>query len=438
MNSSLEILATKQTYSYLSITQAGQETAFFLTSFESHSQVLCCPLMHYTYSYCQRIFDRENSICSKKAHQFWTNDYYFSHFYNEANHETFDFFNKVGGDADAKIDRQTIRRIFDRIVLSEKLIDRKKLIFATFFAYAKGTKKDLSDLRYLLLSDSISLPQEFLFDGFSGRILDDACADFPFFYCIHLVRDPRAGFASSNHQFLNEAGNMYGISPSNAGHVIKNIIQGNLSLGNRQNFIFGFWLAYFRQTFLAIERKKDQYSKHFILVKNEDLNLEFTSTLQNLCKKLSLTFNKLWDESPFVPTMLGKPWKGTGAYNNRYQRNYNGPLANETEDISNRLTGPNRYVTQRWKSRLSKSEKKVLDYFLCEEIQCYEYQFQAKTPDTEEFSSYRLEMLKPLRGELPCPTWIFNHKKGFSEVFNRVFYYLVSLSVISFPEHSFY
>ena len=118
----------------------------------------------------------------------------------------------MGSDPAARIDRHAVRRAFHGVLKGKRIITRRELILATYFAYLTGLGRDPARARYILLSDSISLRTESVFGGYSGKILDLAKADFPEAVFIHLVRDPRAGFASTNHQFINQLGNMYGAS----------------------------------------------------------------------------------------------------------------------------------------------------------------------------------------------------------------------------------
>lgn len=73
--------------------------------------------------------------------------------------------------------------------------------------------------------------------------------------------------------------------------------------------------------------------------------------------------------------------------------------------------------------RLSKNEKKVLDYYFAEEIMAYKYNIVLSDPDTSGFSSYKWAILKPLKSEIPSFKWLYIHKKCLTETFSRVFYY---------------
>jgi len=265
---------------------------------------------------------------------------------------------------------------------------------------------------------------ESVFDGFSGKIIDIAIKDNPEARFIHLVRDPRAGFASTNHQFINQLGNMYAINSLNIFGKLKELLQCRLSMEGP--FVFAFWLLYFIQTFHAVEKKKKEHDDRFLTILNEDLNLRFLPTMEMLCKKLNVTFNPIWQKDSYRPTMLADEWKGTGGYSNRYQNKLTGPLQNDPDEVSTNVTGPNSYVTKRWKKRLSKQEVFILEYFFRHEIQAYGYKFLTPDPFGKTETSVWLKMLAPLRGEVPSLRWLFSGwQQSPMEFGNRITYYML-------------
>jgi hypothetical protein len=404
------------------IDHAGRAgNGFFQTLFDEHPEVLSIPWIHYCTSYFVTEFGDENQVESRKAHEFWSTKSYFRFFYAELSKEDYRIVHRFGGNPETPIDRLKIRQTFDQIILRKNSASRKEVIYASFYAIAIALGRDVEKIKFLVLTDSISLRSESVFRGFSGCIIDYALKDTANARFIHLIRDPRAGFASTNHQFVNQLGNMYALDLQNARDKFMQLIRCQLSM--ESPFVFGFWILYFLQTFRAIERKKKENQERFVTVRNEDLNLHFVRTIKNITQKLNVAYNLDWDCDDYSPTMLGHPWKGTGGYSNRYQTMHTGPLQNDSDKISQKVTGPNLYVTERWKKRLSKNEKKVLDYYFAEEIMAYKYNFILSDPDTPEFASYKWEILKPLRGEIPSFKWLYIHKKGLTETVNRVFYY---------------
>ncbi len=409
----------KNTNLILLIDHAGRAgNGFFLSIFDQHPQVLSCPWMHYVYSYFLRIFGEQEEILSTEVITQWTEQRYFALVYQELNEDRKALIRKMGSDPQASIDRHLVRNVFNQIVESETTISRRKLILATYFAFALGTGRDPQKIRYILLSDSISLRDENFFSGYSGKVLDFANKDFPEAKCIHLVRDPRAGFASSCHQYINQLENMYGLHWGNAFARIQKIV--HLAFDWDQIFVFGFWLMYFRQTYEAIMRKKKEHAQLFLTIKNEDLNLDFCRSMHKLSEALKVDYLPDWDANEsFQPTHLGTVWRGTGAYNSGYCPSTR--LENESEEKARACAGPNRYVTERWKKRLKKHEIRLIEKFLQPEFASFDYPLLT----TSGKSKWRwlLDLFRPLSGELPTLTWLKKGKKIGKRVFwDRLFF----------------
>ena len=288
---------------------------FFTCVFDQHPQVLACPWIHYFYSYASTAFGEEQEIDSRAAHQFATKTWYFRLVYDEPNDAGSALIEKFGGDPKVTIDRNALRRAFDCIVLSQPSITRRNLVLACYFAFAVGAGRDIDAIKFLLIDDAITLRSETPITGYSGRVVDLIKSDFDNAVMLHLIRDPRAGFASTNHQFINALGNEYGIHWGNYGRSLRRLLAGDF--GWDGGFVFGFCLLFFHQSFLTIERKKAQYADQFSVVKNEDLNLRFSEAMKAICEGLGITFLKSWNDAHYAPTMLGVPWRGMGGYNNR-------------------------------------------------------------------------------------------------------------------------
>ena len=223
----------------LLIDHAGRAgNGFFLTIFDKHPEVISCPWIHYIYSYIIDIFGEDELISCDDIFKKWINTIYFSLIYKELDKFNFDFIKKIGGDPNSPIDRKLIRSTFNKIVKSKSFIKRSELVKIIFFCFAIGTKKNLDDIKYILCSDSISLKSESAMKLFSGKLIDIAKKDFPKCRLIHLIRDPRAGIASSVHQFINQLGNMYGIKITNFIERFIRLIKKDLNWDSV--FVFGF------------------------------------------------------------------------------------------------------------------------------------------------------------------------------------------------------
>lgn len=385
---------------------------FFLTIFDQHPEVLCCPLLHYTYSYAITLFGDRADIPVAEVLDRWPVEYYLRLFHGSLDDEKATFIYKAGGEPDAPIDRTLVADVFAGMLADQATVSRRDLCLLTFYAYAVGAGRDVDRFKMVLFSDSISLRQENALDGFSGLVCDRITADFPDVRLIHLVRDPRAGFASTNHQFVNQLGNMFGIRPGVWGHRFGRLWRGDLDWDSV--FVFAFWVLYFRATWEAIERAKARHADRFTTVQNEDLNLAFVPTITALAESLGVSFHAPWAAGEaFAPTMVGRPWHGTGAYNSRYQTKRSGPLENDPDIQARRAVGPNAHVVNRWRTRLRPNEVAVLEHCLGPEIAAYGYDFIATgQAERGHLGAFRRALWQPLAGELPTLTWL---RRGFAE-----------------------
>jgi len=394
---------------------------FFQAIFDQHPQVLTCPWMHYLYSYVETEFGDAPVLDSARARAFLTTKAYFRFIHSDVDENRAREITKFGGDPTAPIDRNIVRNVFDEIFAASPSISRRDAVIAMYFAFAMGTGRALDEIKYVLVTDSISLRTESPSSTFSGRITDRIVLDFPAACIVQLVRDPRAAFASTNHQYVNSAGNMYGLHWGNYWDSIKRLLQGRFDW--ERVYVFGFLLMYFRQAFLSVERKVEQYRDHARRVRNEDLNLDFANTMRALCDWFGVRTLPEWNDANFVPTMLGRPWTGTGAYNSTYQTNTYGPLSNDPDKVARQVTGPNEYVTRRWRSRLAPNEIYLIEWALHDEIARYGYDFVELRSGNAGVGELVRRLFRPMRGELPTLRWILNGRHlGMREIADRLFF----------------
>ncbi|MCS5707677.1 sulfotransferase [Candidatus Berkiella cookevillensis] len=394
--------------------------AFFLTIFDQHPEIIACPLMHYTYSYIITHFEK-NNIPTNEAHKFLTEISYFRLLYALDNPENKTLTYRMGMDDSVIIQAEKIRNYTDAFFRSRDTITRKELAILPFIIYALAHNKDISQAKYVLISDAISLRSENVNTGYSGKVIDTIIEDFPKAKLINLVRDPRATFASPRHQFVNWLGNMYALKPGNFWARMKDLWTRNLTMDN--TCVYLFWLLYLAQSARAVTRKKAQFKDNFISVRNEDLNKDFLATATMICDWLNTSIDQRWENKDFQPTILGKTWHGTGAYNNRYQTITNGRLQNEPDTISKRIAGPNTHVTQRWQKELNKREIRLLERLFKEELQFYNYPIIYDNQSDSDKKNYLLSALLPFEGELPTMRWLINGtRESIKEGINRFYY----------------
>ena len=393
---------------------------FFQTIFDQHPQVIACPWMHYVYSYILTEYGEADDLDARSVWEHWRGTTYFTLLYNDLSEQRRVFITQIGGDPDAVLDRRAVRSCFDDVVLREDTISRRDLIVAIFYSYALGLGRDTHKIRYIMCPESISLRTESAMTGFSGKVIDCVVQDFPDARLVHLERDPRAGLASTIHQFVNQLGNMYGLKLGNFWKRLRRLVRRDFDWDSV--FVFGFWLIYFRRTFDAVMKKRAEYGERFLTVRNEDLNLDFSQTVRKLAGDLDIDMLDAWTKS-FQPTMLGRPWTGTGAYNSQYQKSVYGPLRNDPDDVARKVTGPNAYVTQRWRDRFGGSEIFIAEALLAPELRAFGYEFLHWRGTPEDDRRLRRVVWKPLRGELPTPRWVLDGRHlGLKEIADRLFY----------------
>lgn len=399
---------------------------FFLTLFDLHPEIACCPLVQYSYSYILAEFGKLREIDAMVAHSFITQKSYFRMIYNELRRDDAILYERMGGDIDDNLNRESIRQIVDAYFLTNKKVTRREILAVPLVAHALVRGVDPENLKYILIGDAISKREEDVCIGFSGSIIDSIVDDFPDAKIFRLVRDPRSTFASPRHQYVNSLGNMYAIKPHNYFSRLWTLISGVLTPDN--SCVYLYWLLYIKQTERAIIVKENQYSILFKVVKNEDLNLFFTKTIKEIASWLGVRVISSWESENFKPTVNGAEWRGAGAYNSRYQRVTSGLLANDPPDISRKVTGPNEYVTRRWKKRLNKQEIILIEYLFADELKKYSYDFLSPKIPYPVLDNIIFKIIGPFEGELPTIKWI---KTGFSlglrEGAHRLFY------SISFP-----
>jgi hypothetical protein len=395
---------------------------FCLTVFDQHPQVLTCPWVHYLYSYFVTEFGDAPVVDSRKAVEFLQHKTYFRYVLKTPDREMARTMHRFGADPDTPLDRSLGRDVLNTLARAHDTVSRRDLFLAAYAAFALAAGRDLGQVRYILLADAVSLRTEHVRTGFSGKVLACARNDFPQARFLSMVRDPRAMFASNRHQFVNALGNMYAVAPGTFARRIKELA----TLDQRMdNSVWLIWMWYAAETGKTISRLKKEHPSRFLTVRNEDLNLRFVPTLRGLCRWLEVPFHAPWAAPDFEPTIVGRPWRGTGAYNSRYQTCTNGLLLNDPKEVADTVTGPNRYVTERWRTRLAPREMRLIERLFSQEM--VQQGYEPTHPPQPDTSAGLLALLwHPLRGELPSVRWLRDGlAQGSGEFGRRLFYTLV-------------
>ncbi len=394
---------------------------FFLSIFDRHAAVAGCALAQYTYSYIITEFGDTQSIPAKAAHQFVAGKAYTRLLYNEPVGAVGEMISRLGGDLAAPFDRAAFRRMIDEYFADRLTVGRRELIAVPMLAYAAALGRDLDAIDYVIMGDAISTRREHAVTGFSGSLVETVLADFPDAKLIRLIRDPRATFASPRHQFVNSFGNMYAIAPGNYFSRLCDLMKVNLTSENGSVYLY--WLLYIKQAEITARRKLRKHGRNFATVINEELNTDFPSAMTKLAAWLGISFEADWSSNAFVPTVMGAPWLGTGAYNNRYQRAVNGPLANDPDEVAGKVTGPNAYVTRRWRTRLSAREIELIEHLFRQEVREYGYEVLYDQPQRGNLACLLRTALLPFVGEMPGLAWLkTGWSLGMGEFGKRLFY----------------
>jgi hypothetical protein len=394
---------------------------FFLSIFDRHPAVAGCALIQYSYSYIEAQFGETQIIPAGDAHKFLTDSAYSRLLYHPPTGVVGDMISRLGGDPNTPFDRAAFRRMIDEFFLSREVVSRRDLVAVPMLAYAAALGRDLDLIRYIIVGDAISTRSEHVVTGFSGRLIDTVLEDFSDARIVRLIRDPRATFASPRHQFVNSFGNMYAVKPGNYFSRLRDLLKANLTMEN--GTVYLYWLTYIKQAEVSARRKLHEHSGNFLTVLNEDLNTNFPVAMEKLANWLGISFEADWHSNGFVPTVMGAPWLGTGAYNSRYQRAVNGPLPNDPDTVASKVTGPNEYVTRRWRTRLGPREIELIERLFRQEMEEYGYPVLYDKPRTGDLSSLLRTSLLPFVGELPSIAWLRRGwNLGLREFGRRLFY----------------
>ncbi len=391
---------------------------FFQSIFDTHLEVLVCPWIQYDYSYLITKFGSTEILPAKEAHTYWTQKSYFGMAYRELDNELIEKIVSFGSDPNVKLDRVIVREVFDSIVLAENTISRKDLLLASRFAFAKGVGRDLSTIKYILVSDAVSLRIEDPITGFSLKIVGAIKNDFESAVFVSLERDPRATIASCRQQYVNQNGNMHGVKLNTFFLRIYNLLRCYF---DTDGSVFVYFLIYSAAT--ARRTYEFKLADRPYIIRNEDINISFISTMKKFCDYLNIKFDSVWFNQPYIPTNVGLPWKGKGAYNKLYDRTKYGSLtANQDSGLLN-VAGPNEYVTKRWRQQLPINEVGIIEYLFREELDDLHYEYLVFKDNNFSVTRFLLYVFMPYLGEIPKPKWLIDGLKiNFIEFVNRLFY----------------
>ena len=392
--------------------------------FDTHPNIVTCPIVHYVYSYWVSLFGEREFISSVEWLVFVMNSSYFKYLYNEPVNESSDFIARLGGDAAVAVNRKHFRLMIESYFEKNQEVKRGSFIAFLYAAYAVISGKKLSDIKYFLVIDAVSLRNENVFDGYKGLVIDKMQEDFLDAKIILLVRDPRAQIASIRHELVNIYENNYKITPRTFFGQFVRLVTDKISIENGPAHLIAY--LYHAAAARAVFSRCIGINSKIMILKNEDINLNFLPIMDALCNKLEVDTDPYWFHENYIPTMLGVTWRGTGAYSNSYQRSVNGPLKNDSNELAKKSVGPNKIVRERWKKRLQPWEIELIERLYQEELTFLGYDMFYNQEKRSDLLCLLRTAWLPTNGEFPFPLWILNgYKEGGGVILKRLFYTLV-------------
>lgn len=400
----------KHTAAILFVIDHGRAgNVFFKRIFDTHDEVLSISCVAYLYSHYLNYFGDRNHVTGEEAYS-WTFNYTnVSMLRVHSDEETQRSLNRIGHDTEISIDRELFEKIISTLVRKKESISRNDLIFSIHFAYALAGSRDIGKIKYILLDDSSQASNSHDGTG-DNTIFGMIKSDNQNFRIIHLVRDPRASFSSLRHQYVNR----WTMYPIKAPLYLLRIAWCNSVL---------LWiLRYTTAGARYMDDWKRQLSKdNFFQIRNEDLNCNFISTMKILTNWLKITWYEPWSSPDYVPTADGKPWKGISAYSKSFTPMGMDVIPFETdgEAKENRLPGPNREVTERWKKQLLPREVRLIESIYYQELVDLNYAPIYVTSEKMRYKEFLKNFLYLTRGEFPKFSWLIRmcgNKKGLTKI----------------------
>lgn len=424
---------------------------FFVRLFDQHPEVLVIPPVGYFPFHMARMFGNRRQVPGTEAFDFLLSRTDFKYVAQDMCDEIAREYARLGDIPSLSVNRGLTRKILGELLKTASHVSRTEVVAAMHTAYAIGSGRNVSRVKYILMNDQ-PLQYRVHLKSKISQVYESQQNDFRGSVFIHLVRDPRAVFASLRHQFVRQNNGMYPFTPRGLLGAIRGIF-----FGSGAWCVFTNILSYTTEGSRELFEWRNRSREGFYVVRNEDLNRQFTTTMKALTERLNIGWFEGWSDPKYVPTSCGMTWQGAGAYNGTYQqiterkaRGLNCPsdpmtarsyrfstntfLRNDPGNISSSLAGPNRYVTERWRSRLTKNEIALVEAIYYDEM--VELGYDRMYVKDHSISRLRglIRALFPLSGELfSLPWFVKKFKSGFFpsaqllvETFLLAVYYLCS------------
>ena len=366
---------------------------FSMRLFDQHPEILAIGRVGYFYTGLLECFAGREKIKGDEAYHWLIHQSNFRCVVEDMTHEIEMECRGEGEDPEAPIDRPMARQILERFLAQRDFVARQDVYYAMHLAYAKATGRDVRKFKYILINDD-AVTQKY------GRATIDVLrTDFSEIKVIHLVRDPRANFASLRHQYTNSYGTMY---PLKAGRIWKATLS---------NSVWLWILQYTTRGARELDHLRAQFdARNFRVVKIEEINKYFIKIMRELTRWLGVCWYEPWSDPQYTVTSMGRPWLGISAYKSYYQTNRSGPLSNEPDNKTPQFARPNPQLPDKWKNHVKRREIKFLEAVYFEELKDlrYEPQFVTRPEDKDRAI---LWSLFPLAGEFPRWKWFVTARK---------------------------
>lgn len=416
---------------------------FFSRLFDQHQNILSIPFVCYLPFHLEVLFKGKRRIKWEKALYYLLNKTDVRYLFNELDDEIKLEYNRLGDNPNFKIDRELGKSTLSNMLKHVGMVSKKDVFTSLHAAYAIAVDRKIDSIKYILMSDQPLHYKAHFNNSIENHYKNDR-ESFSDCIFIHLVRDPRANFASLRHQYLKENNGIYD-------YTVKGLIKSILG-------IFGgplTWSTYLYIYDYTSSGNQDltnwrmNSANQFYVIRNEDINTNFIPTMKLLIEYLGVEMCLDWFMDDYTPTSGGEIWKGVGAYNDTYQNltankikdtynkrlnpiyrfKLNSKLSNDKKEISASIVGPNKYVTERWKSKLSVSEIKILELLYKNELIQYNYSFLHSANGLYSKIMQFLCFALPFNGEGISFFWIKSRfSKGLKGIL-QLFFDLVSLPV---------
>ena len=416
---------------------------FFSRLFDQHQNILSIPFVCYLPFHLEVLFKGERRIKWEKALHYLLNKTDVRYLFNELDDEIKLEYKRLGDNPNFKINRELGKLILSNMLEHIGMVSKKDVFNSLHAAYAIAVDRKIESIKYILMSDQPLHYKAHFNNSIEGYYKNDM-ESFKDCIFIHLIRDPRANFASLRHQYLKQNNGMYDYSVKG---LIKSIVGifGGVLTWSTYLYIYDYTSSGNQD----LTNWRMNSANQFYVIKNEDINTNFIPTMKLLIDFLGAEMCSDWLMDNYTPTSGGEIWKGVGAYNDTYQNltvnkikntlnkqinpiyrfKLNSKLSNDKKEISSSIVGPNKYVTERWKSKLTVSEIKILELLYKNELIQYNYAFLNSEDGLRSKIMQFLCFALPFNGEGISFVWIkSSFSKGFNEIL-KLFFDLVSLPV---------